>query len=213
MVQIASDVLQIRSASEESGGNELPHLVVIDSFVETQGPAIITQVLQHLPGLRPVVLVNTFDFATMRTCFQAGACGYIVKKIASTSLIASLHLIAMGEKVMPSDLAGELPEAPATGDGGSGINHPIESAGLSLRESEILACLVSGKPNKIISRQLSISEATVKVHVKAILRKTGVQNRTQAAIWAMAGKSSQSTNGSGEHRGSQGDEASSAAVN
>jgi len=54
-----------------------------------------------------------------------------------------------------------------------------------MRELEILACLVSGHPNKIISRQLEISEATVKVHVKAILRKIGVQNRTQAAIWAV----------------------------
>jgi two-component system nitrate/nitrite response regulator NarL len=55
-----------------------------------------------------------------------------------------------------------------------------------MREVQILACLVAGHPNKVISRQLAISEATVKVHVKAILRKVGVQNRTQAAIWAMS---------------------------
>jgi two-component system nitrate/nitrite response regulator NarL len=56
---------------------------------------------------------------------------------------------------------------------------------LSKREAAILSLLVRGTPNKVIANKLQITEATVKVHVKAILRKIGVQNRTQAAIWAM----------------------------
>ena len=56
---------------------------------------------------------------------------------------------------------------------------------LSDRETEILRQLVLGEANKVISRHLSISEATVKVHIKAILRKLRVLNRTQAAIWAI----------------------------
>ena len=56
---------------------------------------------------------------------------------------------------------------------------------LSDRELETLRCLIMGYPNKVIAYRLDISEATVKVHVKAILRKLGVQNRTQAAIWAV----------------------------
>ena len=56
---------------------------------------------------------------------------------------------------------------------------------LSEREMEILNCLVSGHPNKVIARNCNISEATVKVHLKAILRKIRVANRTQAAVWAM----------------------------
>ena len=56
---------------------------------------------------------------------------------------------------------------------------------LSEREIEILRCLILGYANKVISRRLDISEATVKVHVKAILRKLRVSNRTQAAIWAV----------------------------
>jgi two-component system nitrate/nitrite response regulator NarL len=55
---------------------------------------------------------------------------------------------------------------------------------LSSRETEILYCLTKGSPNKVIARQLNLCEATVKVHIKAILRKIGVFNRTQAAIWA-----------------------------
>jgi|HubBroStandDraft_6_1064221.scaffolds.fasta_scaffold77989_4 two-component system nitrate/nitrite response regulator NarL len=61
-------------------------------------------------------------------------------------------------------------------------NHP----GLSEREAQILDSLVKGQSNKVIARACDISEATVKVHMKAILRKIRVKNRTQAAIWAMA---------------------------
>jgi two-component system nitrate/nitrite response regulator NarL len=56
---------------------------------------------------------------------------------------------------------------------------------LSPREKSILLCLVEGDSNKVIARKIDITEATVKVHVKAILRKIRVHNRTQAAIWAM----------------------------
>jgi two-component system nitrate/nitrite response regulator NarL len=56
---------------------------------------------------------------------------------------------------------------------------------LSDREIEILKCLVAGEANKVISRRLLITEATVKVHIKAILRKLHAINRTQAAIWAV----------------------------
>ncbi len=60
---------------------------------------------------------------------------------------------------------------------------------LSTREKSILRCLIEGDSNKCIARKIDIAEATVKVHVKAILRKIRVQNRTQAAIWGMNNES------------------------
>jgi two-component system nitrate/nitrite response regulator NarL len=60
----------------------------------------------------------------------------------------------------------------------------VDAASLSDRELEILRWLIMGCPNKVISKRMEISEATVKVHVKAVLRKLRVKNRTQAAIWA-----------------------------
>ena len=62
----------------------------------------------------------------------------------------------------------------------------MQDVNLSVREVETLRSLVRGEPNKIISRRLGITEATVKVHVKAILRKLKVVNRTQAAIWGVS---------------------------
>jgi two-component system nitrate/nitrite response regulator NarL len=70
---------------------------------------------------------------------------------------------------------------------------------LSDRERCILNCLIAGDSNKTIARKIDIAEATVKVHVKAILRKVRVQNRTQAAIWAMSNGLSISTIGHGSH--------------
>jgi DNA-binding CsgD family transcriptional regulator len=71
---------------------------------------------------------------------------------------------------------------------------------LSPQENSILQCLIKGDSNKVIARKLQITEATVKAHVKAILRKVQVQNRTQAAIWAMSNDRSVGIADNGRHR-------------
>ena len=78
---------------------------------------------------------------------------------------------------------------------------------LSSREAEILQCLMQGAPNKVIARKLDVAEATVKVHIKAILRKIRVANRTQAAMWAvnhLSGGGEASLQSSGERLAAQG---------
>ena len=75
----------------------------------------------------------------------------------------------------PFDPAGHVERSGQTG---------ISGLPLSNREIDILRCLLDGDPNKVISQRLRIADATVKVHIKAILRKLNVQNRTQAAMWA-----------------------------
>ena len=61
----------------------------------------------------------------------------------------------------------------------------LQDQHLSFREAAILQALIDGAPNKLIAQNLNITEATVKVHVKAVLRKIRVKNRTQAAVWAV----------------------------
>jgi two-component system nitrate/nitrite response regulator NarL len=73
----------------------------------------------------------------------------------------------------------DVAEAPGPSDAAGAAR------GLSPRELQILRALVNGRSNKAIARELSISEATVKVHLKALLRKVRVNNRTQAAVWAL----------------------------
>jgi two-component system, NarL family, nitrate/nitrite response regulator NarL len=171
--------------SEGGSGEGVCHVLLIDGMVDTLGPDFVTTAVEAFPSSRIAVLSERFDLDVMIECFRAGCHAFMIKDISSLSLVASLRLVAMGEKVMPSGLVEALPDKAPPPPQGDGTNHSFEAAGLSTREVEILACLVAGYSNKIISRQLGISEATVKVHVKAILRKVGVQNRTQAAIWAM----------------------------
>lgn len=132
---------------------------------------------------RVVVLADTYDWDTMIQCFEAGAQGYILRSLKPYAIIASLRLAALGEKVLPSEVVGTLDQhfmsVPSTGV----TDSTLGSANLSLRELDVLCCLMAGFSNKQIARQLDICEATVKVHVKAILRKLKVMNRTQAAIW------------------------------
>ncbi len=98
----------------------------------------------------------------------------------------------LGESILPFKVVRSLMErAPQAG------NQPVQddcvaesklseltACKLSAREAEILGCLTKGEANKVIARRLDITEATIKVHVKAILRKIGATNRTQAAMWA-----------------------------
>jgi len=114
----------------------------------------------------------------------AGIDGYVAKQIGCEPLIGALRLVALGEKIVPSQTVIALAKKPWRTGGGDWLtcNNNVQ---LSEREREILVCLTRGDANKIISRQLTITEATVKVHIKAILRKLNVMNRTQAAMWAV----------------------------
>jgi two-component system nitrate/nitrite response regulator NarL len=108
----------------------------------------------------------------------AGADGFLAKTVSPEALVQSLQLVMMGEKVYPTNLASLLAEA--------GAPVPQDSLrGLSAREQEILHLLVTGASNKAIAIRLGITEATVKVHLKTVLRKVDVGNRTQAAVWAL----------------------------
>jgi two-component system, NarL family, nitrate/nitrite response regulator NarL len=182
--QVVDDPAKLTGVESDLNGS---HLILIESFAGAQGADFLLSLRHRFPSARLVLLVEDFDLAAMIDSFRAGAHGYIVKKMSVAPLIASLRLVAMGEKVMPSFLADVLPEM-ATSPVSPGASQSLEAAGLSSREVDILLGLIAGHPNKVISRQLNISEATVKVHVKAILRKVGVQNRTQAAIWAVGEK-------------------------
>jgi len=112
---------------------------------------------------------------------DAGVDGYLLNNMSSEALIHSLSLVMAGETVFPTELADILRQA------GNGLSHGIGASvnGLTPREIEILQCLIQGDANKVIANRLDITEATVKVHLKALLKKIRASNRTQAAIWAI----------------------------
>jgi len=161
-----------------------PLLGVIDEPDPLLQGKAVEEFKSRAPESLPVILSEQFDMEAMVSCFQAGAQGYIVKSMRSQPLMTALRLASLGEKVMPSDLVAVLnsnPALPSTDHAGEVI---AKDTNLSERELDVLCLLMAGYPNKLIARDLDVCEATVKVHVKSILRKLKVSNRTQAAIWA-----------------------------
>lgn len=194
---------------------EQPILLVIEASDDFDaGLRQIETFKQRCPAGRVAVLTQQHQLTEMVSAFRAGANAYLTKIASCETLIKSLELVMLGVTFLPAELLTLIsnPQAPhrsgraadevhADDDGGedvemtgadAGTNNwvaPAEStyaSRLSARQQSILRCLVQGDSNKTIARKMAMAEATVKVHVKAILRKIGVHNRTQAAIWAMS---------------------------
>jgi len=146
--------------------------------------AKLQELRTHAPESKIVLLVENIDPRPMAQFFGAGVDGYLLKDISTQAFVGSLNLIQAGERVFPSQLIPLILRGVLDCQGPDQLRAATD-ANLSHREMQILAHLVEGSPNKIIANRLDVTEATVKVHVKSILRKTKARNRTQAAIWAM----------------------------
>ena len=150
---------------------------------------------QH-PGGRIAIVANHYRPAELALAFRAGANGYFVNVDSCDAFIKSIELVAMGETVFPPAFLSFALDTKSDHGSKAALRDENERAifvttedtvapQLSPREKSILRCLVEGDSNKCIARKIDIAEATVKVHVKNILHKIRVENRTQAAIWAM----------------------------
>lgn len=135
-------------------------------------------------GCRLLVMAEQHDPRHMWAVLRAGADGYVMKSTSPEALISSLDLVALGAPVVPQAVLETLSRGGTQPPAQTYERAPIARP-LSGRETGILNHLARGESNKMIARKLDITEATVKVHIKAILRKIQVKNRTQAAIWAL----------------------------
>lgn len=200
-IEEADDIGQLRRQLGEAP----PSNMLITDLARGGGDAANTvrEIKSWLASAKVVCLVPEFDLNEMRACFAVGASGYILESISRDALRESLLLVDAGEKVYPSELALEFPVLAATPGITTGRAVAAPEADLSAREVEILKCLANGQSNKVIAKNLGIAEATVKVHLKRILRKAHASNRTQAALWAIAtGVASAPTTGLAAEAGS-----------
>jgi len=152
---------------------------------------VVRQVRERSPETRIVALADQFDLGFVRTAHEAGVTGFCLTASGPEVLIKSLELVTLGESILPFEVLRSLMDAAPQNQSQTLQDNTAEptlsdlkECKLSVREAEILGCLTKGEPNKVIARKLDITEATIKVHVKAILRKIGATNRTQAAMWA-----------------------------
>jgi two-component system, NarL family, nitrate/nitrite response regulator NarL len=169
-----------------------PALFIVDASNSAEKLIEIVRLLKERHGeARIVFIADHFEIDFMRVGLAAGVDGFCLAVSDREVLIKSLELVMMGEKLVPGTLVRSILSETALNIGPDQDEPMAEPPPLdpkmhklSKREIEILTCLMRGEPNKTIAKKLDVAEATIKVHVKAILRKIGAANRTQAAMWA-----------------------------
>ncbi len=175
--EVGAEFNTVELALEAGETAGTPDLVISGQPVKDE--ADLRTLREAFPTARIVVLADDLSVDVLRAAMSGGADGFLIKTVSPEALIQSLQLVMLGEKVFPTNLAVMLLDL------SSAQSRPNSIRGLSPREQEILQALVTGASNKMIAYKLGITEDTVKVHFKTLLRKIDVINRTQAAIWAM----------------------------
>jgi two-component system nitrate/nitrite response regulator NarL len=166
-----------------------PDIILLDvKMPELSGTETLK--LLRAQGLTVPILMLTMsrEEADLQAALRNGATGYLLKDMDHEELVPALQDALRGDNVVAKELIGSLTRLV---QGGSGARpaRPKDSGGLlaelTPREMEILRHLAEGQSNKAIGRALEITDGTVKLHVKSILRKLGVRSRVEAAVFAV----------------------------
>jgi len=179
----------IEVAAEASQGGEAfqlaielcPDLVLLDvRMPEVDGITCLGRLRAELPTV-PVLMFSAYDNPTyIARAVALGAAGYLVKTATKEEILSAIRRTAAGESIWTREELRRVTGALSTPRATIDLEIP-----LTRRESEVLKQLALGLSNKEIAQALSISYETVKEHVQHILRKVGVSDRTQAAVWAV----------------------------
>jgi DNA-binding NarL/FixJ family response regulator len=180
LLATADDIEVVGGAADGAEAVELarrlkPDVVLMDlSMPNVDGIAATRELVGEHADLQVVVLTSLSDRERILAALDAGAVGYLLKDAEPEELVAGVRAAARGESPLAPKAARALLTARAQ----------RERAELSERELEVLRCVAGGMPNKLIARELGISEKTVKAHLTRVFQQLGVTDRTQAALWA-----------------------------
>ncbi|MEJ2575600.1 MAG: response regulator [Gammaproteobacteria bacterium] len=163
-----------------------PDVILLDMRMPgVSGIEVLEMLRQQSTAAAIAMLTTSTDERDVIESLQGGARGYLLKDMEPDALIAALGRIVEGETVVAAELTGVLAKA-VQGERGDPPGESAKTmAELTPREREILCLLAEGQSNKLIARNLGISDGTVKLHVKAILRKLDVHSRVEAAVIAV----------------------------
>jgi len=171
----------MRLVGEASNGREAieqfrshrPDVTLMDlQMPEMNGIDALIAIRSEFPDARIIVLTTYAGDALCKRAMKAGAQGYILKGNVRKDLLDTIRAVRAGKKILHAEVAVEL------------ATHAADDA-LSEREIEVLSLIAAGNSNKLVADQLAISEDTVKGHVKSILSKLGVNDRTHAVTAAL----------------------------
>jgi len=185
---VVGSMASIKEACSTVTGQSPPDLVLFCCHSDTDGAFLELMRLRHnFSDSKLVALSDCSDLQFIVNSFQISVDGVISRGAARPVMLTSLRLVLAGEPVFPAIFVGALLNCAHIFTPGHTEDWPQDRlAKLSERERYILRLLVTGESNKAIGLALNITEATVKVHVRNMLRKLKLQNRTQAAVWAAA---------------------------
>lgn len=159
-----SDAIAIAKANPEL------ELCLLDlSFKNESGLSGLTNIKEAAPQAAVVVVSSADDSATIRACLDGGAMSFIPKSLGPDVLTRALQHVLKGTVYLPEQIMNAT-------DGASA--RPT----LTGRQRDVLRCLSRGLPTKLIARELSLSEHTVKEHIASLFQVLGVRNRTEAVI-------------------------------
>jgi two-component system nitrate/nitrite response regulator NarL len=161
-----------------------PDILLLDlRMPEIDGLTVLERLVAEAPGLAVVVLTTSSDERDLVDSLRAGARGYLLKDMEPEQLIERLHEAVAGRTVVAPPMSGVLARVVQGGELAAGRRDRFSA--LTPREMEILCHLAEGRSNKVIARELGITDGTVKLHVRSILRKLEVQSRVEAAVMAV----------------------------
>jgi NarL family two-component system response regulator LiaR len=158
-----------------------PDVVLMDLVMpRVDGIEAIRQIRERRPATRVIALTSFLDDDKLFPAVRAGAAGYLLKDVQPQELVSAIRTVHGGESLLHPAAASRLMAQVAS----DGTPQDLVSL-LTPREREVLVLVARGQPNKVIARELGVSEKTVKTHVSNLLGKLGVTDRTQAALFAV----------------------------
>ena len=161
-----------------------PDLILLDLNLKAESGLDILAAIKADDPSRRVVMLTVSDAAEdLMGAIRAGADGYLLKDMEPEQLLDRVRASLAGETVIGEALAARLAGAlrQEAQDAAGGVRRELSL--LTDREQQVLRCLADGQSNKRIARTLSITEGTVKVHVKNLLKKLAFRSRVEAAVW------------------------------
>ena len=161
-----------------------PDLVLMDlNMPDVNGIEALKQLREQNVGSRIVMFTVSDQESDVVDALRAGADGYLLKDMEPEDMIQQLHQAAVGKMVISDRLTTLLAEALRSNKPQQNSRSDFDS--LTPREKDILRLIADGLSNKMIGRKLDISDGTVKVHVKHLLKKLNLRSRVEVAVWAV----------------------------
>lgn len=194
---MAMDMAELREAIHAPDASSFALALIDLAMPGVHGNDHLTEVIERLPQVPVIVLSGSEDPGLMKGLLAMGVQGFIPKAYSPDVMLSAVRLVLSGGVYVPPLLLQERADGAATSTASTAPSAPLTQAPpavaadsleerlrklLTERQIDVLRLLSQGKPNKLIARDLGISEGTVKIHLAAIFRALNVRNRVEAVV-------------------------------